>query len=342
MFQYHQRPEFEVFAYSLVPAEDEWTQSIRQGCDHFVDLSCQSPLAAAQRIQADGIHILIDLAGYTTHACTEIFALQPAPIQVQYLGYPGTMGADFIQYIVADEWLIPPERATDYSEQVVYLPQGWVAAPMEIAQPSSRTEYGLPEAGIVFCCFNRAYKIDPQVFQVWMRILQQVPDSVLWLADGGVPVVAQRLRQRAVDAGVAPERLIFAPNLPAAEYLARYRLADLFLDTFTYNAGATAVGALWAGVPVLTCPGETYASRMGGSLCAALGLWELICDSTATYEQRAIHLGTHRESRLALKQQLTIAQTTAPLFQPQRFVLQLEVALRQMWQVYCQEQDQRL
>ncbi len=171
-----------------------------------------------------------------------------------------------------------------------------------------------------------------------MRILQQVPDSVLWLLDGGVPVVAQRLRQRAVEAGVAPERLVFAPNLPAAEYLAQYRLADLFLDTFTYNAGATAVGALWSGVPVLTCPGKTYASRMGASLCAALGLTELICDSTATYEQRAILLGTQREARLALQQRLKTAQTNAPLFQPQRFVWQLEVALRQMWQVYCHEQ----
>jgi protein O-GlcNAc transferase len=343
MFQYHHRPDFEIFAYSLVPVDDAWTATIRQGCDHYINVAYQSPLSIAQRIQADGIQILVDLAGYTTNSCTSIFALQPAPIQVQYLGYPGTMGADFIQYIVADEQIIPLELTEYYHEEVIDLPHAWCSSPMEIAPTTTtRADWGLPLTSTVFCCFNAIYKIDPTVFASWMRILQQVPGSVLWLADSSQPLVVERLRQKAVLLGVDPNRLVFAPNLPHAEYLARYRLADLFLDTFIYNAGATAIGALWTGLPVLTCPGETYVSRMGSGLCDAVGMPELICDSIEQYEQIAIELGNHPDLIRSLKDKLALSVVDTPLFKPQLFIGQLERSFRQIWRAYVNEINHRI
>ena len=315
MFQHHERSRFQIFAYSLIPADDEWSQAIRQGCDHFSDMSSQSPAAIAQQIRNDGIHILIDLAGYTAYSMTTVFALRPAPVQMQYLGYPGSMGAEFIPFIIADSTLIPPELSHFYTEQVVYLPNAWVASPMEIADTAlTRADFGLPEHVFVFCCFNSTYKINPTVFKVWMQILLKVPDSVLWLGNAGRVVIAERLRQASSDLGVEPSRLVFADNIPHAEYLARYKLADLFLDTFIYNAGATAVGALWAGLPVLTCPGETYVARMGASLCNALGLNELVCNSVEDYLQKAIELGNHPGKVYALKQKLEQAVIDKPCF----------------------------
>ncbi|UOA08409.1 glycosyltransferase family 41 protein [Methylobacter sp. S3L5C] len=333
MFQYHQRPDFEIFAYSLIPTDDDWTESIRQGCDHFIDVAFLSPLAIAQRIQADGIHILIDLAGYTSHSLTALFALKPAPVQLHYLGYPGTLSADFIPYMLADHTLLPPSTAAHYTEQILHLPHAWVAAPMDIADVTlTRADYGLPADGMVFCCFNGTYKIDPSLFQVWMRILQQLPGSVLWLSEGGHPLIKQRLQQQAKLLGIAPERLIFAGQLPHDEYLARYRLADLFLDTFNYSAASTAIGALWAGLPVLTCPGESNATRMGASLSHAIGMPELICASSLAYEQQALELGRDRLKLAALKAKLADMLITAPLFKPQVFIQTLEHTLRTLWQ----------
>jgi protein O-GlcNAc transferase len=336
IFAHHQRPEFEIFAYSLAPIVDDWTRTIQKGCDHYIGVSELSPLDIARRIRADGIHILIDLAGYTSNARTTLFALQAAPVQALYLGYPGSMGADFIGHVLADRTLIPPESADRYTEQVVYLPLAWTAGPMEIAPTTlNRVDCGLPEQGMVYCCFNGIYKIDPGVFRVWMCILQRVPGSVLWLAEGAQPIVMQRLRAQAEALGVDAARLVFAGVLPHAEYLARYRLADLFLDTFAYNAGATAVGALWAGLPVLTCPGDSYAARMGASVCDAVGLPELICHSETDYEERAVALGSDPVRLLALKTKLAQARETAPLFQPGLFVRELEQAYLRMWMQAC-------
>lgn len=333
LFRHHQRPEFEIFAYSLAPIEDAWTQTIRAGCDRYTDVSNDAPLDIARRIRTDGIHILIDLAGYTSNAKTTLFALRPAPVQALYLGYPGTMGADFIGHILADRTLIPPESQAHFNERVVHLPHAWMAGPMPMAQTTpTRTQSGLPEHGMVYCCFNGTYKIDPGVFRVWMRILQRVPGSVLWLAEGGHPIAAHNLREQAQAQGVNPARLVFAGVLPHDAYLARYRVADLFLDTFSYNAGATAVGALWAGLPVLTCPGASYASRMGASVCAAMDMPELVCGSEAQYEERAVALGSDATALQALKSLLAQRRETAPLFQPQAFVRSLEHALRGMWQ----------
>lgn len=333
LFQHHQRPEFEIFAYSLVPAHDDWTAQIRQGVDHFVDVSQQPALAIARRIHADGIHILIDLAGYTTHSQPLVLALRPAPLQVQWLGYPGTLGADFVPYLLADAQLIPPEQSAHYSEEIIHLPHAWGTTPWTTdAVPPRRADCGLPAQGVVYCCFNSIHKIDLRVFSGWMEILQQVPDSVLWLLDGGASGSNAALRQRAQAAGIDPARLVFADKRAHAEYLARYQLADLFLDTPAYNAGATAVGALAMGLPLITCPGEHYASRMGASLCHAIGLPELICTSQQAYVEQAVALGRDAERLADLKARLQQRREHSPLFQPQAFVASLEAAYRALWQ----------
>jgi predicted O-linked N-acetylglucosamine transferase (SPINDLY family) len=335
LFQHHDRSRFHISAYALVAADDDYTASVRQGCDAFVDLSGLSPLAAAGRIHADGIHILIDLAGYTTYSQPEILALQPAPIQIHYLGYPSSLGTDFIPYLLADRWLIPPGQRQHYSEEVIELPHAFAGSQLEIStEPIDRQEFGLPAEAFVFCCFNRSDKIEPRVLRSWLRILEAVPDSVLWLSQSQ-PTIESRLRQQAQQQGIDPERLVVSPRLPLERYLAAYRLADLFLDTFLFNAGATAVHALWAGLPLLTCPGEGYAARMGASLCAAAGLEALICPDQAAYEARAITLATSDRSELSsLRRQLIEGRDRLPLFDRQGWIRGLEERLCQLWDAH--------
>lgn len=338
LFQHHQRPDFEIFAYSLTAAEDDWTVQVREGCDHFVDVSHQPALALARRIHADGIHLLVDLAGYTTHCRPLVLALRPAPVQIQWLGYPGTLGADYVPYLLADRQLIPEADAEHYAEHILYLPHAWGTTPWTLDSCSesggtpTRADCGLPESAVVYCCFNAIHKLEPQVFGLWMDILRQVPDSLLWLLDGGAAGSNARLRQSAQAAGIDPERLLFADKRPHADYLARYPLADVFLDTLAYNAGATAVGALAAGLPLLTCPGEHYASRMGASLCQAVGLPELVCGSHQAYVEQAVALGRDPERLAKLKARLGEQLVKAPLFQPQSFVAGLEATYRDLWQ----------
>ena len=332
LFQHHDRSRFHITAYALVAADDAYTASVRGGCDAFVELSALSPLAAAERIHADGIHILIDLAGYTTFSQPEILALQPAPIQIHYLGYPGSLGTDYVPYLLADRRLIPPQQRQHYSEQVIELPHAFVGSQLDISpEPMQRQDFGLPEKAFVFCCFNRSDKIEPRVFRSWMRILKAVPDGVLWLIEAS-PLVTQRLRQKASGQGIKPERLVVSPRMPLPRYLAAYKLADLFLDTFLYNAGATAVQALWAGLPVLTCPGNTYAARMGASICAAAGLPTLICADPASYEARAIALASTERTELnALGRKLVEGRDQLPLFDQKGWVRNLEAALERLW-----------
>jgi len=333
LFQYHQRPEFEIFAYSLLPQHDEWTERVKAGCDHFLDVSHKSPLAIAQQIYADRIHIVVDLVGYTSYSRPLVLALQPAPVQIQYLGYPGTLGAEYVTAMIADEQLIPEHHKAFYSEELCMVPHAWAAAPMEIADIAlTRTACGLPENGVVYCCFNGTYKLEPEVFALWMEILRKVPNSVLWLVDGGASGSNERLCAEAQKTGVALERLVFAEKRPHAEYLALYRLADLFLDTLTYNAGATAVGALSAGLPLLTCPGEHYAARMGSALCHAVGLPELVVDTHADYVRLAVELGSSAKKRSALKRKFAKNLLSASLFQLQPFVTSLEQQYRTLWQ----------
>jgi protein O-GlcNAc transferase len=337
LFEHHRRPDFEIFAYSLTPGQDEWSHQVRAGCDHFRDVSTASTLSIAQRIHDDGIHILVDLAGYTTFMRPAVLALKPAPVQIQYLGYPGTLGADCVPYMIADEQLVPEAHASRYTEEVLRLPHAWCCAPMKTAdQPATRAEVGLPEGVMVYCGFNGIHKIDPDVFAAWMEILHKVPGSVLWLHDGGDSGSNQRLCATANAAGIDPARLVFAGKRPHDQYCASFRLADLFLDTWRYNAGATAVSALGAGLPVLTLPGEHYAARMGTSLCHAVGLPELVCARTEDYVAQAIALGLDAHRRAALRARLAAQLAQAPLFQPQAFVAKLEALYLNLWQRHQQ------
>ena len=336
IFPHHDRSQFEIYCYTTVDVNDNVTQEIRSGCDVFVDLSPLSTEAAARRIYSDGIHIIIDLAGYTIGNGANILALQPAPIQSQWLGYPDTMGAEFMQYYLGDRTLITPEIAQHYTEEIIYLPHTFVASPLKTSDKvMTRGEFGLPGDAFVFCCFNSHYKITPEVFDVWMRILAQVPNSVLWLASGqGQDNLIAEAKQRGIEAN----RLIFAEKIPHDEYLARYALADLYLDTFIYNAGSTAAAVLWTGLPLLTHPGNTNASRMGASICAAGGLESLICETVGEYEQKAIYLATHpselAQIRGELREKLQSETTYPPLFQVENFVRSLENSFWQMWKKF--------
>jgi protein O-GlcNAc transferase len=344
LFELHDREQVEVFAYSIGNDDDSPVRHrILQSVDHFVDLRDLSRTdsgAAARRIYDDGIDILVDLNGYTQGCRTEILALRPAPIQVSYLGYPGTMGAPFIDYLLTDAFLTPPDAQPFFDETFVYLPNCYQVNPRQrpvAAETPSREEVGLPADGFVFCCFNNAYKLTPELFTIWMRLLQQVPGSVLWLSQANQWVVAN-LQREAAARGIDPGRLIFAAKRPLPEYLVLYRLADLFLDTLPYNAGATASDALWMGLPVLTCPGQTYVSRMAGSLLTALGLPQLITASLEGYEELALQLAQHPSELAALREQLRLNRDTSPLFDTPRFTQNLEAAYRQMWEDLVSQQ----
>ena len=341
LFQHFDRDRFEIYAYSTVDVNDHITQAVRSGCDTFVDLSPLSTEAAARRIYSDGIQIVVDLAGYTIGNAASILALQPAPIQAQWLGYPDTMGADFIQYYLGDRTLITDDIAKHYTEEIIYLPHTFVASHLEISTRSiTREEFSLPDDAFVFCCFNSHYKITPELFDLWLRILERVPQSVLWLASGGG---MDNLRLEAQKRGLAGDRLIFADKIPHEEYLARYALADLYLDTFVYNAGSTATAVLWSGLPILTCPGNTNASRMGASICMAAGLEAAICSSAAEYEAQAVYLATHPQELARVSQQLQeklkSEATYPPLFQLEDFARSFETAFEQMWTRSCSQAE---
>jgi len=331
IFQYHDRNLFEVYGYSLADTTDETTKIIQKGCDFFVNIASLSVEAGARRIYADEIDILIDLGGYTTFCRPEILALQPAPIQIQYLGYPDTMGAEFVQYILSDRQIIPPELAHHYTEEVIELPQAFIASPVEISENvPSRSALGLPEKGFVYGCFNRTDKLDPYLFTAWMRILQQVPDSVLWLKDIS-PEITQKLQQTAQSKGVKPERLVFLSQIPLTDdFIAHYQRADLFLDAFHYNAASTAIAALQSGLPILTCPGESFASRMGASICHTVGLDQFICESPQAYEEQAIYWGTHPQELQTIRDNLLQNKKELPLFQPKQWVKSLESVLQSL------------
>jgi predicted O-linked N-acetylglucosamine transferase (SPINDLY family) len=337
LFELHDRTRFEVWTYSYGPDDGSpMRQRLVRACDRFTDIGPASYEAAARQVYADGIDVLVDLKGYTRGARTQILALRPAPIQVNYLGFPGTLGANFMDYIITDRFITPPDQAPFFTEQIVYLPDCYQANDRQrkIAEaPPTPRDCGLPETGFVFCCFNNSYKITPEMFTVWIRLLQQVPDSVLWLLEAN-PQVAANLRQEAVARGVNPNRLVFAPRLPSEQHLARHRLADLFLDTLPYNAHTTCSDALWAGLPVLTCAGDTFASRVGGSLLGAAGLPELVTNSLPEYEARALHLARRPSELAEFRDRLAQKRLIAPLFDTPRFTRHLEMAYKLMWELY--------
>ena len=334
LFARHDRRRFEVFAYSLADISDEITELIRWGVDHYAMVAADSSEVIANRIRSDGIDVLIDLMGHTHHSRPGVLALRPAPLQLHYLGYPGSLGADWIDGVIADTWLIPPEHEPHYRETVHRLAWGFVSSgPLDstaaASPPPSREALGLPLDAVVFACFNRPEKITPAVFDCWLEILRQVPDSVLWIINDE-PLVEQRLCARLAQAGLEWRRLVFSPKLESAAFGQCCALADLLLDTSPYGSGATAVTALAAGLPLLTCPGQTFASRMGASLCAATGLQEMICPTPEAYRQRAIALGRQPAELQRLRHQLLEGKAELPLFNTSAWVGHLEQLLERL------------
>ena len=336
LFEHHDRSAFEVSGLSFGPPDSSTMRArLQQAFERFIDVGGQSDPEVVRWLRDNEIDIAIDLMGHTGNARPCIFARRPAPIQVNYLGHPGTMGASFIDYIIGDEFVIPPAQRSHYSEKIAYLPDTFQAndSKRSIADYTpTRGEAGLPQHGFVFCCFSNNYKITPEIFDVWMRLLRDVDGSVLWLIHGN-PTVERNLRNEATIRGIASDRLVFAPHLPYAEYLARYRCADLFLDTLPFNAGTTASDALWASLPVLTCAGEAFAARMAGGLLNAIGLPELITHSLEDYEALALKLATTPDALADIKARLARNRTTYPLFDTARFCRHLESAYKTMWEI---------
>ena len=328
------RARTETFAYSLLAVEQSALGArVAAAFSHFTDCSAETPDDTARRIRDDGIDILIDLNGYTTHARPEIFALRPAPVQISWLGYLGTLGAPWYDYVISDRFATPEEQQAFFTERFLTMPHCLFPSDPRrsiAATVPSRAECGLPERGFVFCCFNTPYKILPPVFDVWMRLLSQVPGSTLWLSPG-YPVACANLRQEAAARGVDPRRLVFAPRVDLPQHLARHAHADLFLDTSPYNAGTTANDALFMGVPVLTCSGETMASRIAGSQLHAIGLPELVTTSLAAYEALALRLAGEPEALAALRARLTANRHSQPLFDMARYTQDFEALLLHTW-----------
>ncbi len=340
LFERHDRARFEIAAYSYGPDDhSEIGARLRRAFDRFVDLRALSDEEAARRIHADGVDILIEMKGYTAGARTGISARRPAPVQASFIGFPGTMGADFIDYVIADSVVLPMGRQADFDEKIVHLPHCYQPNDTRrmIAEVTpTRVQCGLPEQGFVFCCFNNSYKLTPALFDIWMRLLDAAPGSVMWLLKAN-DLVKANLRKEARRRGVDPDRLVFAPKLPSPEHLARHRLADLFLDTLPYNAHTTASDALWAGLPVLTCAGDTFAGRVAASLLNAVGLPELVTTSLADYEALARKLSCGEPGLLqGLRRKLLGERLGSPLFDSERYARHFEAALEKMWDIHCE------
>jgi predicted O-linked N-acetylglucosamine transferase (SPINDLY family) len=335
VFEHHDRQRFETIGISFGPGEDSDIHArIAKGFEHFHDVRDKTDLEIAKLLREHEVDIAVDLMGFTEHCRTGILAHRPAPVQVNYLGFPGTMGAPHIDYILADHTVIPDSDRTFYSEQIVYLPDAYQAndSRREVApvQPT-RAELGLPDDGLVFCCFNNNFKITAEFFAIWMRLLAGTEKSVLWLLGDNASVV-RNLRARAAESGVAPQRLIFAPRTSPAEHLARQRAADLFLDTLPYSAHTTASDALFVGLPLITCLGTTFAGRVAASLLSAVGLPELITRSLEEYEALAMRLAHQREALQSIRSKLAANGKTHPLFDTLRMTRNLEAAFEAMWE----------
>jgi predicted O-linked N-acetylglucosamine transferase (SPINDLY family) len=330
MLECHDRSRFDVAAVSLGPDDSsELSQRLKASFEHFIDARAFSDDQIANLIRSSEVDILVDLMGFTADSRMGIFARRPAPIQVSYLGYPGTTGAPYIDYILADRFVIPEAKRECYSENVVYLPDSFMAndSKRKISERlPRRSECNLPETGFVFCSFNNSYKIVPHVFDIWMRLLRKLDNSVLWLSNTNETAI-RNLRREAESRGVDPGRLVFAQRVLLNEdHLARHQLADLFLDTLPYNAHTTASDALWAGLPVLTCPGQTFAGRVAASMLSAINLPELIATTPEAYEQMAIDLANDPEKLAVIKRTLAENRLTTPLFDTKLFTRHLEAA----------------
>lgn len=334
LFETHDRERFHVTAVSFGPdADDRMRRRLVSAFDDFVDVRSRSDLDVALLMRELEIDIAVDLKGFTTGNRCGVLAHRAAPIQVNYLGYPGTMGADYIDYLIADARVIPTGHLPFYSEKIVHLPDSYQVNDRSRAispLTPTRKEAGLPDQGFVFCCFNNNYKIAPGIFSRWMRLLKMVPGSVLWLFGDNADAM-RNLRSEANRGGVEPSRIVFAPRVSLEDHLARHRLADLFLDTLPCNAHTTASDALWAGLPVLTCMGNTFAGRVAGSLLSAIGLPELVCENPDQYEAEAFRLATTPQALAELRKRLERNRLSSPLFDTERFRKHLEAAYIAMW-----------
>jgi protein O-GlcNAc transferase len=311
--------------------------------DQFHDVRLKSDSEVARLINKLQIGILIDLTGYTKDCRPEILSYRPAPIQVNYLGYPGTMGADFIDYIIADGFVIPSDAERFYAEKIVYLPDTVQPNDSKRFIPAgvpTRSEIGLPDGSVVFCTFNNSYKINSQMFDIWMRLLQDIEGSVLWLIENN-PYVGHNLRREAAARGIDAGRLVFTPRLPYADYLARCRLADIFLDTLPYNGSTTVSDALWMGLPVVSCTGTAAVSRVSGSLLHAIGIPELVTSSLDEYEALALKLARDATLLSGIKANLARNRDTYPLFNSTRYTRHLEAAYTTMWELYQRGESPR-
>jgi predicted O-linked N-acetylglucosamine transferase (SPINDLY family) len=342
LFECHDKVFFELIAFSFGPdKQDQWRQRVFLCFDKFLDVRLKSDREISLLARKMEIDIAIDLKGYTRNCRPNIFAKGCAPIQVSYLGYPGTMAANYMDYLIADRTLIPDEKKHHYLEKIVYMPNSYQVnvSNRSISKTSLlRHELGLPSTGFVFCCFNNTYKITPSTFTGWMRILKAVEDSVLWLFENNNNTT-KNLKKEAMKFGINEDRFVFATHMPVEEHLNRIKQADLFIDTLPYNAHTTASDALRMGLPVLTCVGNSFASRVAASLLNAVNLPELITTTQEQYELLAIQLATHPEKLKIIKDKLVNNLPTAPLYDTPLFTRQLESAYLTMYDRYQQGLD---
>ena len=335
LIEIHDRSRFEILGISIGPDDQSAIRSRLIGAfDQFHDVQDQSDREVAAAINNMKIDILVDRSGYIADSRPKIFALRPAPIQVNYLGFPGTLGAEFYDYVIADATVLPFDQQPFYPEKIVHLPDCYQVNDRKrpIAQrPPTREEVGLPATGFVFCCFNNCYKITPPIFDVWMRLLKQVQGSVLWLLSDRTTAEIN-LRREAAARGIDPARIVFARGAPLDEHLARHRLADLFLDTLPYNAHTTASDALWVGLPLVTCCGTSFAGRVATSLLRAIGMPDLVTDSLGAYERLALRVASEPALLRELRERLGRNRSSHPLFDTDRYRRHIEAAYVRMWE----------
>jgi len=344
LFRLHNRNQLNVNGYSYGPDDNSsYRQKIRLNCDQFIDIRNLSFVDAAKRIYLDGVDILVDLKGHTKGSRLGILACRPAPIQVHYLGYPGTTGADFIDYLISDRIATPEDHALYYSEKLIFMPHCYQVNDhkQKIApRVLQKEDFGLPQDSFVFSSFNLSYKIDPTMFDCWMRILKRIPNGVLWLLIGD-ETAKRNLRQEAVSRGVDSCRLVFAEKLPKSEHLARLQLADLSFDTRIVNGHTTTSDSLWAGVPVVTLPGGHFASRVSASLLNAVGLSEMVVPNLDAYEYLAVRLASYPDELENIKAKLCRNRLVKPLFDTPRFVRNLDTAYHEMWRIFIRGEEAR-
>ena len=344
LFRHHDRARFEISALSIGPDDgSDYLRRIRAGAGRFVSLRARDDSSAARAIHQLGVDILIDVQGFMGAARPDILALRPSPIQVSYQTHLGSMGADWLDYMIVDRVMVRPEDRAHYTEALVYMPHCYQVNDDEarIADaPPPRADEGLPEDGMVYCAILGGQKITREIFAVWMRILKRAPGSVLWLSGG--KRLRNNLCRAARDHGVDDDRLVFAGHVPdKADHLARLRLADLFLDAPIYGAHSSAVDCLWAGTPVLTRPGAVFSSRGAATLLSTLGLDELIADTFEDYEDIAVALGRDGEARRTLRARVAARRRAAPLYGTQRWVRDVERAYEEMWSIHCRGEAPR-